>query len=117
MVTAVLLSEVFPTAVRYTASAVTYKVSYAVFGGTAPFMATFLIAQTGNRMVPAVYLTAIALGAVIAAIMLPETAGRDFAQEDGNATTVNGTQKPEQGSEPSPPPEDGTVRDLTLKKR
>lgn len=35
VVTAVLLSEVFPTAVRYTASAITYNV-YAIFGWTAP---------------------------------------------------------------------------------
>lgn len=73
VVTAVLLSEVFPTTVRYTASAVTYNISYAIFGGTAPFVATFLIAQTGNRLAPAIYLTVIAAGALIATWLLPET--------------------------------------------
>lgn len=76
VVTAVLLSEVFPTAVRYTASAITYNVSYAVFGGTAPFVATFLIASTGNKLSPAIYLTAIAAAALLAAFLLPETGGR-----------------------------------------
>ncbi|NKX52602.1 MHS family MFS transporter, partial [Arthrobacter deserti] len=36
IVTAVLMSELFPTKVRYTASASTYNLAYTVFGGTAP---------------------------------------------------------------------------------
>ncbi|WP_219729673.1 MFS transporter [Pseudarthrobacter sp. NBSH8] len=78
VVTAVLLSEVFPTAVRYTASAITYNVSYAIFGGTAPLVATFLIASTGNKLAPAIYLTAIAACALLAAFLLPETRGRSM---------------------------------------
>jgi MHS family proline/betaine transporter-like MFS transporter len=76
VVTAVLLCEVFPTQVRYTASAVTYNISYAIFGGTAPFVATFLIATTGNKLAPAAYITAVAVGAFVAALLIPETAGR-----------------------------------------
>jgi MHS family proline/betaine transporter-like MFS transporter len=80
VVTAVLLSEVFPTAVRYTASAITYNVSYAVFGGTAPFVATFLIATTGNKLAPALYLTVIAAGALIATYLIPETSKRSLSE-------------------------------------
>lgn len=86
VVTAVLLCEVFPTAVRYTASAITYNVSYAIFGGTAPFVATWLIAATENKMAPAIYLTAIAAGALIAALLLRETNSRSFTEEDAAAT-------------------------------
>lgn len=78
VVTAVLLTEVFPTRVRYTASGVTYNVSYALFGGTAPYVATWLIDVTGNPLSPAIYLTVIAAGAFVATILLPETAGRDL---------------------------------------
>lgn len=74
VVTAVLLSEVFPTAVRYTSSAVTYNVSYAVFGGTVPFVATLLVSLTGSHLAPAVYVSVIAAGALVAALALPETA-------------------------------------------
>lgn len=84
VVTAVLLSEVFPTRVRYTASAVTYNIAYAVFGGTAPFVATLLIAQTGNHLAPAFYIIVIAVVALIAAISLPETSRRPLAQEVGD---------------------------------
>lgn len=75
VVTAVLLCEVFPTAVRYTASAVTYNISYAIFGGTAPFVATYLIAVTDNRLAPAIYITIVAVGAFMVALLTPETAG------------------------------------------
>lgn len=82
VVTAVLLCEFFPTSVRYTASAITYNISYAIFGGTAPFVATGLIILTGNRMAPAFYLTIIALGALIAVALTKETAHRSFEAED-----------------------------------
>ncbi|HEY4534663.1 MAG TPA: MFS transporter [Enteractinococcus sp.] len=78
VVTAVLLTEVFPTKVRYTASGVTYNVSYAVFGGTAPYVATWLIDVTGNPISPAIYLTVIAVGAFLATTLMPETAGRQL---------------------------------------
>lgn len=76
VVTAVLLSEAFPTAVRYTSSAITYNIAYAVFGGTAPFVATLLIALTGGHLAPAAYIVGIAVIALVAALSLPETAGR-----------------------------------------
>lgn len=78
VVTAVLLCEVFPTRVRYTASAITYNVSYAVFGGTAPFVATYLISTTGNQLAPAIYITIVAAVAFLVSLLTPETAGRDF---------------------------------------
>ena len=78
VVTAVLLTEVFPTKVRYTASGITYNVSYALFGGTAPYVATWLIDVTGNPISPAIYLTVIAVGAFIATTLMPETAGRQL---------------------------------------
>lgn len=78
VVTAVLLTEVFPTTVRYTASAITYNVSYAIFGGTAPFVATWLIDATGLAYAPAIYLSVIAVGSFCAALQLPETRARDL---------------------------------------
>lgn len=78
VVTAVLLSEQFPTRVRYTASAFTYNLAYTVFGGTAPLVATWLIELTGDRMSPAYYLIAIALLALAGGMTLPETSRRSL---------------------------------------
>lgn len=83
VVTAVLLCEMFPTRVRYTASAITYNVSYAIFGGTAPFVATWLIAATDNRIAPAIYITVVAAVAFAVALLTPETAGRPFHAAEG----------------------------------
>ncbi|MDB5894529.1 MAG: L-proline/glycine betaine transporter ProP [Rhodoferax sp.] len=73
VVTVALLSESFPTRIRYTASAMAYNVAYTLFGGTAPFVATYLIGATGNRMAPAFYLMAVAVLALLGGMRLPET--------------------------------------------
>jgi MHS family proline/betaine transporter-like MFS transporter len=79
VVTAALLSEMFPTRIRYTASAISYNIAYTVFGGTAPLVATYLIEQTGNHLAPAFYLMAIAVLALVGAMKLPESADVDLA--------------------------------------
>ena len=64
------LAESFPTEVRYTGFAVSFNMANALLGGTAPFVATWLISVTGSVLAPAWYLTAIAilaLGAMVAA--------------------------------------------------
>lgn len=76
VVTAVLLSEAFPTSVRYTSSAITYNLAYGLFGGTAPLVATLLIALTGGHLAPAAYIVIIAVIALAASLSLPETAGK-----------------------------------------
>jgi MHS family proline/betaine transporter-like MFS transporter len=73
VVTAALLSEVFPTRTRYTASAITYNMAYTLFGGTAPLLATWLIGQTGSNLSPAFYLMAVAAMALAGGMALPET--------------------------------------------
>lgn len=78
VVTAVLMCELFPTRVRYTAAAVTYNVAYAAFGGTAPFVATYLVSATGNELAPGMYLVVIAVLALVACRTLPETSGRSL---------------------------------------
>lgn len=75
VVTAALLSEQFPTPVRYTASALSYNVAYTIFGGTAPLVATWLIDLSGNNLAPAWYLIAIAAVALLGGLRLPETRG------------------------------------------
>ena len=91
VVTAVLLSEVFPTHARYTASAVTYNMAYTLFGGTAPFMATWLIELSGNPMAPAFYLAGIAIFALAGGLALPETCGCSLQE---NATQQRARFKP-----------------------
>jgi MHS family proline/betaine transporter-like MFS transporter len=91
VVTAPLLSEVFPTRMRYTGSAITYNLAYTVFGGTAPLVATWLISSTGNNMAPASYLIAISVMGLIGGMMLKETSRvslHDVGAEDATEERV-----------------------------
>ena len=48
-------AELFATRVRSSGYSIGYNVSVAVFGGTAPYVATWLVARTGNDLAPAYY--------------------------------------------------------------
>ena len=77
VVTSVLISEMFSTDVRYTASGMSYNVTYALFGGTAPYVATWLVAATGNSLAPAIYVSIVAvISLVVVSAFIKETAGR-----------------------------------------
>jgi MFS transporter, MHS family, proline/betaine transporter len=54
-------AELFPTRVRYTALSISYNVAVAIFGGFAPFIATWLIKLTGDPLAPAFYVIAAAV--------------------------------------------------------
>jgi MHS family proline/betaine transporter-like MFS transporter len=56
-----LMAELFPTATRSTGIAVAYNTSVPIFGGTAPLIATWLVATTGSPLAPSFYLIATAL--------------------------------------------------------
>ncbi len=51
----VIVAEIFPAAERSSAASVTYNVTLAVAGGTAPIVAIWLIDKTGNPMAMAFY--------------------------------------------------------------
>ena len=53
-----MLSEMFPTTVRYTGLGLAYSLSNAVFSGSAGLIITGLIASTGNKDIPAYYVMA-----------------------------------------------------------
>ena len=63
-----LLSELFPTETRAIGMSFSYSVSVTIFGGFAPFVATWLITQTGDKLSPSFYLMATAVLSMIAII-------------------------------------------------
>jgi MFS transporter, MHS family, proline/betaine transporter len=66
--------ELFPTKVRYTALSVGYNIPVAIFGGFAPFIATWLIQSTGSILAPAYYVIAASVVTLITMIWVKETA-------------------------------------------
>lgn len=63
---ATFLAESFPTEVRYSGFALSFNGANAILGGTTPFIVTWLIDVTGSALTPAVYLTVVALVALVA---------------------------------------------------
>ena len=68
--------EMMPAHIRCTGASVGYNFCLGLFGGTTPFVATYLVAKTGDATTPAYYLMALALIMLAALYRLPETAGR-----------------------------------------
>jgi len=62
---AAFLVELFPTRIRYTSMSLPYHVGNGVFGGLVPFIATSLVAKTGNIYAGLIYPIAIALATVV----------------------------------------------------
>lgn len=67
------IAEIFPTNVRYTTLSIGYNIITALFGGMAPFIATYLVAATKNNLSPSFYVIGAAIVSFIAILTLPET--------------------------------------------
>jgi MFS transporter, MHS family, proline/betaine transporter len=78
-----LLAEQFPVASRAVGIAFSYSVSVTVFGGFAPFVATWLIAQTGNPLSPSFYLMVTALLSILALLAIQRRSARVLGSADG----------------------------------
>ena len=65
-----MLSEMFPTKVRYTGLGLAYSLSNAIFSGCAGLIITGLIKQTGNLDIPAYYVMATAVVSIFALMTL-----------------------------------------------
>lgn len=74
------LTETFPTSVRFTGFAFSFNLANAIFGGTAPFIATWLIYVTGSSIAPAWYMVAVAAVALVAMILSHENTDKDLSR-------------------------------------
>jgi MFS transporter, MHS family, proline/betaine transporter len=74
---AAAISELFPTATRYTGM-IGFQLSMAIFGGTAPLVATLLIKITGNNLAPAFYLMGGSLLILVVLARIRETYRADI---------------------------------------
>ena len=86
-----MFPAMFPTQVRFAGFAIAYNVSTSIFGGTAPAVNEWLVAESGNNLWPAFYMMiAVVIGA-IALTKVPET----------TRCPINGTEIP--GTPEAPP--------------
>lgn len=74
---AVIMSEQFPPEVRSTGIGLPYALAVALFGGTAPYITTWM-AQAGYRDLTWVYVAAAALIGCVVYATMPETKDKEF---------------------------------------
>ncbi len=68
------MTELFPTRVRFSGYGIAYNISTAVFGGTAPFLMTYLVGTMGNTFAPALYIMAAAFLSLVTVLAIRESA-------------------------------------------
>jgi len=72
---AVLLTDLFPTRVRFSGVALGFNVAFTVFSGTAPLVATSLIRSTGLNTAPAFIMVACGLLTLVGSLGLSRAGG------------------------------------------
>ena len=75
-----IMVELVPARVRVSAGGIAFNLCLGLFGGTAPWVATYLVARTADDFMPAWYMMAAALAALLATLRMPEMAGRPLAR-------------------------------------
>jgi MFS family permease len=79
---AAFLVEIFPTRIRYTSMSLPYHIGNGVFGGLTPFIASSVVAATGNIYAGLVYPISVALITfVIGSFLLPESHKLEIERE------------------------------------
>ena len=78
-------AELFTTRVRSGGFGIGYNLSVAIFGGTAPYIATFLIDRTGNPVSPSYYMIFAAVITLVTVLTMRETAGSGLPQTTAEA--------------------------------
>jgi MHS family proline/betaine transporter-like MFS transporter len=64
------LAELFPTRIRGIGVSLSFAVAVTIFGGFTPFVATWLIAMTGNSLSPSFYIMFTAGLSIIALVFV-----------------------------------------------
>ncbi|WP_281664077.1 MFS transporter [Paraburkholderia fungorum] len=80
---ACIIADMFPTRVRFSGVALTFNVSFTVFSGTAPLIATWLISSTGNVAAPAYFMAACAALSLVASFGLKAVSGKIDSRSTG----------------------------------
>ena len=78
LINAVVKAELFPTHSRTLLMSVGYSLSVAIFGGFAPYIATWLIDRTGSPIAPTYYLIASGIVSFIVIWSFRETAHQEL---------------------------------------
>ena len=86
---AVLLTDLFPTRIRFSGVALGFNVSFTIFSGMSPLAATTLIRDTGAATAPAILIAAAAVLGLIGSFVAPQYGGNVIRTENLELRTWN----------------------------
>ena len=78
---ACLLTDLFPTRIRFTGVALVFNISFTIFSGTAPLVATTLIRATGSVTAPALLMIGCGLLALVGSLWTEQNGGHVLIRE------------------------------------
>ena len=85
---ACLLTDLFPTRIRFTGVAVVFNVSFTLFSGTAPLVATTLIHEMDTLTAPALLMIACGLLALVASFWIDRYGGHVLAGDRSGKASI-----------------------------
>lgn len=75
-----VISELFPTNVRSTGFSMGFNFAAILGGGTAPYVSTWLIEETGSLLSPAFFIMLVAAVSLIGALLIKESKGKELEE-------------------------------------
>ena len=81
---AVLLTDLFPTRIRFTGVALVFNISFTIFSGTAPLVATTLVRDTGQSSSPAYLMIGSAVLALLGSLWVERYGGNVLKRDVGS---------------------------------
>lgn len=85
---ATVMSDLFPTQVRYSGLSLAYSTSVSLFGGFTPLVLTSLVGMTGSQLAPGFYLAGTAVLSLVAAVLVRETGRKGNTGSGGSRAAV-----------------------------
>ena len=85
---AVLLTDLFPTRIRFSGVALGFNIAFTLFSGTAPLVATKLITSTGANTAPAMVMVVSGVLALAGSMALSRYGGHVLGARAGAAQSV-----------------------------
>jgi hypothetical protein len=77
---ACLLTDLFPTRIRFTGVALVFNISFTIFSGTAPLVATTMIREMGTATAPALLMIGCGLLALVGSVWTERLGGHVLAR-------------------------------------
>jgi MHS family proline/betaine transporter-like MFS transporter len=101
------MPELFPTSFRGTGHAISYQTGVAVFGGSTPLIAAWLVKLSGSPVAPGIYIAVVAAISLLVIRWVPETSHVGLRDSVGGVHAPNGhtpVERPGQASREVPQP-------------